>query len=505
MTELDDSKILTFEWESINYPLVLTNVKAENGFYEIPLDSVIKIWRDSQFDLKAEISGKTNNIKNLDYKYSNNAIKPGEFVQSETLICTNADNDKFYYKLKGCHLGNLNTSPNYYSETKEYNFRVELLLSEIIEEKNNYKEKQIDALTEWFLCENIDLLFPRTTERFSSDKYLKQRIPPEERIELTDDNIRCLRESSRDFFYIEFDNYGIIVQSIKKEYLPNWAFGIAIEYNSKYGIIPELKQRIAISEIISFVLGVKLVYIGSTELNSQQESILRRAISPWGNNIIARCSSTCMPPIKFANHKEYGKIEIVLNALVPEYLNLRENLVLESVLWKFWLARDAYVGTNLPILSSALESLAEAYLKFNKLITKPSKTLKKEYNYFLKHQSSFIEELWKFEFGKRLINKLENPFNLGVNEKLTIFFETIGITIERDSIENKALIARNFMTHSTLKTNPEEVKKALKFTRAYETFFSRILLKILGYKGNYIDYYTLGFPERDIEENISII
>ncbi len=40
----------------------------------------------------------------------------------------------------------------------------------------------------------------------------------------------------------------------------------------------------------------------------------------------------------------------------------------------------------------------------------------------------------------------------------------------------------------------------IRATRVYQTLFHRIVLKLLGYDGTYIDYGTLGHPSRDISE-----
>ncbi len=40
----------------------------------------------------------------------------------------------------------------------------------------------------------------------------------------------------------------------------------------------------------------------------------------------------------------------------------------------------------------------------------------------------------------------------------------------------------------------------IRATRVYQTLFHRIVLKLLGYDGTYIDYGTLGHPIRDISE-----
>jgi len=121
----------------------------------------------------------------------------------------------------------------------------------------------------------------------------------------------------------------------------------------------------------------------------------------------------------------------------------------------------------------------------------------------LKDNSQFIEALKGYGFGKTVINKIENPYNFGVGEKLNMFFNSLDIILEKGSIENEALKSRNKMTHSSSSIDSDDkAKEAIRMTRAYETLFNRTLLKILDYNGKYIDYYTIGHPERSLLENI---
>jgi len=100
-----------------------------------------------------------------------------------------------------------------------------------------------------------------------------------------------------------------------------------------------------------------------------------------------------------------------------------------------------------------------------------------------------------------ILNKLKGSAQRGSNEKLEMMFEIIKLPV--DKIERKAIRARNKMAHSSLgDISEKEIIETVRMTRAYETLFNRILLKILSYNGQYIDYYTLGHPNRNIYEPI---
>ena len=46
------------------------------------------------------------------------------------------------------------------------------------------------------------------------------------------------------------------------------------------------------------------------------------------------------------------------------------------------------------------------------------------------------------------------------------------------------------------------MEKYIRLTNAYESLFNRVFLTILGYTGKYIDYCTVGHPEKSMDENL---
>ena len=86
-----------------------------------------------------------------------------------------------------------------------------------------------------------------------------------------------------------------------------------------------------------------------------------------------------------------------------------------------------------------------------------------------------------------------NLINLYTNSN---FFD--GIDLPIGDLENKAIGARNFAAHGSINESKTSILEQHKLAMAYETLISRVILKLIGYSGNYVDYGTLGYPERDI-------
>lgn len=56
------------------------------------------------------------------------------------------------------------------------------------------------------------------------------------------------------------------------------------------------------------------------------------------------------------------------------------------------------------------------------------------------------------------------------------------------------------MIHNSFGNTDEQIGKMIKLAEVYKTFFHRVFLKILGYEGTYVDYSTLNWPKRPLNE-----
>ncbi len=61
--------------------------------------------------------------------------------------------------------------------------------------------------------------------------------------------------------------------------------------------------------------------------------------------------------------------------------------------------------------------------------------------------------------------------------------------------------ARNPMAHGSAELLDEgSHQEMFNHTQSYRTLFNRVLLKLLGYDGAYVDYSAKGWPEKSLEE-----
>lgn len=304
-----------------------------------------------------------------------------------------------------------------------------------------------------------------------------------------------------DFIFVKHSDFSFLISKVPKDYGPAWSFNLTIEYRKSFGAIPSTEIRQAVSELVSFIFGSHLLKIGETAYDSSLSIVSQKFQHPWGDNVVNKCEKQGIPPVDIGDYQDWSIAEILINQLLPEYLNKRKSLALKDALWKFWIAKSLALGTNLPILSSAVESLCEKILKNHPEI----KHYYIEYATFIeliKDNLASIETKVSGNPNKdKILNKVRGASQRGANEKLELAFEIIKLPI--DKLERKAIKARNKMAHSSLgEIDDDEIKETTRMTRAYETLFHRLVLKTLGYKNNYIDYYSFGHPSRNIDTPI---
>lgn len=481
------------EWEIIDEDIQITNLSFEKGLYKLNKDCIITFSRNSQQDLVGTISGILEHPRDLDPKEKEIS---GTFIENE-VITGYTNNGIFKYKISGIALGALSLNP-IKKDLSAFAFESELIFDRVEKKFNGYKS-ETDSIQEWYLSGKTSLYFPRSTGRSVEKKYTKSRNSIDSDGEYKLDGGSG---SSKDFLFVNSSGISFIVAEVPKEYGPDWSHNLVIEYRESFGKIPSDDERKAIAELVGFVFGNQLLKIGQTSYSKEKNIAIQEYKSPWGDNVFDKCQKPGFVPVYLKDSNNFSKVEDLLNGLLPTYLKLGESLQISDALWKYWIARQSSLGTNLPILSSAIETLAENILKSHSEY-KSFYIEYKEFNELIKEELNAIEtKLADKQFKDKILNKLKGAAQRGSNEKLEMMFEILNIKIGK--IERNALKARNKMAHSSIENdNIEDIKATIRLTRAYETLFHRVILKILSYDGDYIDYYTFGHPSRNIDDYIA--
>ncbi|MDD4497058.1 MAG: hypothetical protein PHV51_02725 [Methanosarcinaceae archaeon] len=469
------------EWEVLQEPIIIDDINPNKNIPKKPIS--IEIQRDDSYQIRAKLRAIYQNNYNDHLKEE----IPGSVLEFFTI--EGCDHKGSKIELKNC-LINKSTITHSYLE-------LEIITNEL--KINRDTDSETSWLAEWYLNGPNRITFPQNTIR-EMDKVSRQRITVDISVEDAVDLCENLPKMNKDFMFINTELTKFIIAKVPDTFGPDWSENICIEYNKQFGEIPDFEQREAISEIVSFVLGRQLLFVGLTKYDHNGQKLESLAKSSWGKTYSRFVyQSRQDSPFNF-DYRSFvdneRKIEDILCDLVPKYLVSRNDLNLRDALWSYWISRTMPIGTNLPVLSSALEIIMKAWFKSQNSENKAVYMPNKEFKYLLKEEFQNIErKLDGFDFKNIILNKLYYSNQMSGNKKYELFFEEIGL--KTGSIEKRAMKARNSMAHGD-KGN-DKLIEMIKSTYAYETLFHRVFLKVLGYEGNYVDRSTIGYPEKHID------
>ncbi|MDD1370317.1 hypothetical protein PTB13_21655, partial [Bacillus sp. MHSD17] len=224
---------------------------------------------------------------------------------------------------------------------------------------------------------------------------------------------------------------------------------------------------------ISFLFGTQLLNIGYNTYSTDHYIIESHLLNPPGDNIQTLCRTSKSSPIGIDYYASLGfEIETTLIEPINNYLLLGNTLRLDEVLWRYWIGKRMPIGTNLPILASGLEVLANSWIKSN--LSSGSNVYFEQEEFLsliadeLKTLSAKLES---YDFKGKILNKFKSAYHTGVNEKLEIIFSDLGIELSRK--DKRALQARNKMAHGASLEDDKKVREAIDLSYVYLTLYEK--------------------------------
>jgi len=482
------------EWELLEEECKISNPTIGKPLPGVPRE--IKIWRNEDYKMKAEISG-TATICLFDFKPEPRTA--GKIFQ--TFEISGKTEYEVVYDLSGCILGDISIQYEPTElESSSGTFHTQLNLERLRMEYQ--KDKPAAWLTEWFIngIERGSVLI-RPTSRRIGEIYYRGRTEIE--VEPKKFETGWNEEHSVDFSFIRCDDFGFIIHGVPKSFGPEWSDNIGIEYREDCGGIPDKEKRAVIAEIVSFVLGKHLLLVGHTSFDASGFLIEGAAVNPWGDNVRHLSQSANIPPIRIYQEEERGNIEAILPPLIRKYLELRDKLKLNEVLWRYWIGSELPLGSNIPIMANGIEILTKYWFKSQKSRSKGIYLPKDEFDSITGEEFERIgTKLEENPSKEKILNKLKGGYSMTLTDRLKFFFSEIELII--GDREQEAINCRHKMIHSNVLTRDAEIEKVIRLSYAYRCLFHRTLLKILGYTGKYIDYSMSGLPEKSIDAAVGI-
>ncbi|MEI7014636.1 hypothetical protein [Leptospira licerasiae] len=345
----------------------------------------------------------------------------------------------------------------------------------------NRKSEETHHYNYWFI--NGDRHFPfNRFQTISSKKITNIRIGDNESIRLKD-----FRGPSMNRNHIQF-KYSIwkieICYSMSDDKLP-----IPITNIRFYGKKPPHQKVIeATASLYSFLCGKELLSNGYSFLNKNLIPTRTSHRNSIRSNLKEIIEKIHIYPIRieFRRIDKSGiKIEELFESLLDVFVQKFDTLPIHEAIWLINQSHYLPLDIQMQPMATAFDLLKNAWYK-NEAISKVSSYVEPaKYLELLGEEFTVMKQrLSTIPSGDKLISKIEGANSLSNNEKNLIFLKEIGL--EFDLVENEVIRERNSVVHGSLK--PKNYKKLSSRTLAFRTLLNRIILRLLSYSGDYIDY-----------------
>ncbi|MGP8189047.1 MAG: hypothetical protein ACLQG5_03905 [Methanobacterium sp.] len=489
------------EWEGLNNDIFIK--KDDKVFIKseaLPSGiSDIQISREYDYHIKLIINGTFHDDKELNlFKGivpAGSIIKPFEFEMID-------ENFNIEYKFENYHIPNSLDDVNIKNLKDQKNsFELRLDAGNVKRVFKNYSDPIWHI--EWFLNGPRYDIFNKHIEKRIKKKYLLSN----------DKDFTKMETYNSGYFSVEIHYedkiFNIRVESVPNQIKPYWSGKIGVMYNINDGY-PNTIEKDALREILGFIMGRELINVGYTKYDQCEEIVEDFVRSPPVRtplDIIKICDAPDSPPINLGVN-----FEVVFNKFAPIYLDLRDKLKLNYLLYRYWTAQLLLLDVGIPVFGSALEDLIKRWIKANNSKFSGEYISKDNFERYLAKELYFLEEqLQDLEYNQNnvedpssiIYGKISNAYEMSISDKIKNFFSDIDLKI--GEIENKAINARHGFAHGSFIKSDKEFKKHINNSEAYKTLINRILLKLFDYEWKYIDYYSENFPERPIDEPIGFI
>lgn len=484
------NKLNSLLWEHIpfeNFILYGAKITHEN-MDEVLWDEVdeLKAFRDENYNISISCTRYINRHKSTkaNKSTSDKKVVAGEGV-SAGKISINISSD-YIVEFSPCYCN------GYESKIDKTNY---LISCYHIEGKSITKNHRM--IKEWIIngnprglrfCDNQK--FEYIVEGTISGKYGDKEFPTKELVPEYEYQGRFMHVKYKDTaFDIHYpgDNYG-----------PAWSTNLSISYCEDYGRIPSEEERKIIRDYLSFFVGKRLIYIGESlyDENGNAIGFVMEAPRTFGMDLKRTCLNAAKPPFsqEYKNLKPYfANFEKYIDAFAELY----SKLDFETFFTLYWYAKEIAKPMDLPILSSALENLKRKWYEEVELNPETVLMDKKDFAKRIKPIKELVQTQFEgTEYMERIKRSVEGMNRMSVSEQLAHFFEAIDMII--GNTEKNALRARNFSAHGSLGRSDADYQEQYMMSQVYECIIVRVILKLLKYDGNYVDYGTLGFPEKHI-------
>lgn len=303
---------------------------------------------------------------------------------------------------------------------------------------------------------------------------------------------------SRDYWLLTNKYFKLRLCNVPEAFGPNWSRNVAVELLEYPNRSFSLLEAQVILGALGFLFGARFIPVGCSWFSENDFLIRSESFVPWGTNLKQECSQQAMPPISL----QQGGVEKVVGKILEQIFSLNEEMDFSAGMIGYWLSRLSPAEAAFANIASGLESLMNAWFKSKRSRSQAQYLPQAEFNAVTTEPFCQVERaLSGVAHADRILRRLKQANSIGSNEKFERFFEEIELPI--GEVEKYAISVRNRFVHGAGAVPTEKVHNLVYTLRSYQSMFHRILLRLIGYQGKYVDYSCLGFPERPLLEPLA--
>jgi len=273
-----------------------------------------------------------------------------------------------------------------------------------------------------------------------------------------------------------------------------------------YRGVPTEEERKRIRLSLSFAFGRPFVYMGHSIFTEDWKLVSSRAESPYTiAGTVFKMPTLPPAPLSQRSRNELGSQEF--SDLANAFHRYFDAYDFEHVSWLYW--HSVASPSHIAALSfgATFEAIQRAYIKSKSDAFKTCLIEKKVWSPVSDEIKKVISDKLIVENSdadsKKLIDiithKINNLNQTPERELSKRFLDSLRIRLSEK--EQNAWIQRNRAAHGS-KTDAIDYIKLIKDTKLLRVLCNRVLLAITGASNQYIDYYSINFPIKNLEEAI---
>jgi len=307
-----------------------------------------------------------------------------------------------------------------------------------------------------------------------------------------------LSRHSHGCFKMQINGKKFILGKVDKESTKNLD-GVFLRFEKDS--LPSDDELIAITNFLVYITGSEMIRIGHIKFGEHYSINEQVFLSTFRNDVKAVMCHSPMPVIPLGSKivgSRYVSItnEDELSDLLSKYVKSKDIFSLDYIGYYLKCFRRLSVDIQMHPLSTALDLIQKEFFKSEK---SPSKGKPSVDDALSKYLPLIENVLGAYPKKERIIGKIKNANEFTLNERLNVFFDEIGLKV--GEFEKEIIKQRHKSIHGDL--GGKDYQKLLFLVYGAYSLLNRIILKLIGHIGYYVDYSTYDFPCKSIDEPLS--